>query len=265
MILMTGKEVAEAIKPTDKTDLTLALVLVGNNKASKTYAKTLLKLAKELDIPTKLVELDENSTEKDVIECFDKLSDDETIKNILPLMPFPKHISKDVLWHITPLKDLDNLGGTNPWQNPFDNLGGTPQACVYTLKHFGIELTGKHVVVIGRSNVVGLPLANYLILNDATVTVCHTKTRDLSSFTKQADIIISAAGKAGLITKDMVKDGVVIVDVGINFKDGKICGDVDPAVMEKASAFTPVPNGIGVVANMAIMTKHTTEIEEWVE
>lgn len=257
MILMTGKEVAEAIKPHNKTSLVLALVLVGNNSASKTYAKTLLKLAEGLDIPTKLIELDESSTNDDVIECFYRLSNDETIGSILPLMPFPTHIDKSVLKHIDTSKDLDSLLGVGAWQDSFKNLGGTPQACVYILKHYGIDLTGKHVVVIGRSNVVGLPLANYLILNDATVTVCHTKTRDLSSFTKQADIVISAAGRAGLITKDMVKDGVVIVDVGINFKDGKICGDVDPDVMEKASAFTPVPNGVGVVANMAIMVKHS--------
>lgn len=256
MILMTGKEVAEAIKPTTKTSLSLAIVFASNNSASKTYANSLIKLAEKLDIPTKLVELDENVTYDEVAECLKSLSNDETVGNILPLMPFPKHINKNVLGYLAPEKDLDNLLGINLWKDYFDNLGGTPQACIYTLKHYGIELTGKHVVVIGRSNVVGLPLANYLILNDATVTVCHTKTRDLSSFTKQADIIISAAGKAGIVTKDMVKDGVVIVDVGINFKDGKICGDVDADVMEKASAFTPVPNGIGVVSNMAIMKKH---------
>lgn len=256
MILMSGNEVAEAIKPLETTDKTLALVLVGENSPSKTYAKTLMKLAEKLNIPTKLVELPETSTYSDITLCFHRLTFDSSVGSILPLMPFPKHIDPKIVYELATFKDVDNLMCYDFWEDDFDNLGGTPQACVYTLKHYGIELAGKHVVVVGRSNVVGLPLANYLISQDATVTVCHSKTRNLAEITKHADIIVSAVGKAGLITKDMVKDGVVIVDVGINFKDGKICGDVDSSVMEKASAFTPVPNGIGVVSNMAIMKKH---------
>ena len=122
-----------------------------------------------------------------------------------------------------------------------------------TLEHYGIELEGKHAVVIGRSNVVGKPVANLLLNKNATVTICHSKTKNIAEITRQADIIVAAVGKPCFVTPDMIKEGAVVVDVGINAVDGKLVGDVDPAVVGKASAYTPVPGGIGVVSNMMVM------------
>ena len=129
----------------------------------------------------------------------------------------------------------------------------TPRACMATLEHYGIELEGKHAVVIGRSNVVGKPVANLLLNKNATVTICHSKTKNIAEITRQADVIVAAVGKPCFVTPDMIKEGAVVVDVGINAVDGKLVGDVDPAVVGKASAYTPVPGGIGVVSNMMVM------------
>jgi methylenetetrahydrofolate dehydrogenase (NADP+) / methenyltetrahydrofolate cyclohydrolase len=181
----------------------------------------------------------------------------------MPMMPMPKHINGDnVGAAVSPNKDVDCL---NP-QNIGDVFMGrsrfapcTPRACMATLEHYGIELEGKHVVVIGRSNVVGKPVSVLLLQKNATVTICHSRTRNLPELLKQADVIVAAVGKPCFVKPEMVKEGVVIVDVGINAVDGKLVGDVDPAVAEKASAFTPVPGGIGVVSNMMVMecvTRH---------
>ena len=185
------------------------------------------------------------------------------VTGIMPMMPMPKHINSDnVGAAVSPNKDVDCL---NP-QNIGDVFMGrsrfaacTPRACMATLAHYGIELEGKNVVVIGRSNVVGKPVSVLLLQKNATVTICHSRTRNLPEILKQADIIVAAVGKACFVKPEMVKEGVVIVDVGINAVDGKLVGDVDPAVAEKASAFTPVPGGIGVVSNMMVMeclTRH---------
>lgn len=253
MILMSGKEVAEAIKPLGGTDKHLLILMVKGNKDAEVYAKSLIKLAKELSIPAETLLFDKDVTKQQLQDALDDYDISlSKLGSIMILNPFPK-VYKDTF---LPLFDIDNVIYGKTWLDGLDELGGTPQAVGQILKYYNIELKGKNVVVIGRSDNVGLPIANYLISQNATVTVCHSKTADLASHTKNADIIVSAVGKAGLITPDMVKEGVVIVDVGINFKDGKICGDVDPAVMEKASAFTPVPGGVGVVSNMCIMRNH---------
>ena len=237
--------------------VTLAIVVVGDDPASHVYKGRLVKLIESLGGAAKVIELPGSSSEEDVIGVVKKLNRNRYVTGILPMMPMPKHINGDAVGAaVSPNKDVDCL---NP-QNSGDVFMGrskwaacTPRACMATLEHYGIELDGKNVVVIGRSNVVGKPVAMLLLQKNATVTVCHSHTKNLPELLQTADVIVAAVGKACFVKPDMVKEGVVIVDVGINAVGDKLMGDVDPAVAEKASAFTPVPGGIGVVSNMMVM------------
>ena len=237
--------------------VTLAIVVVGDDPASHVYKGRLVKLIESLGGAAKVIELPGSSSEEDVIGVVKKLNRNRYVTGILPMMPMPKHINGDAVGAaVSPNKDVDCL---NP-QNSGDVFMGrskwaacTPRACMAILEHYGIELDGKNVVVIGRSNVVGKPVAMLLLAKNATVTVCHSHTQNLPELLKQADIIVAAVGKACFVKPAMVKDGVVIVDVGINAVGDKLMGDVDPAVAAKASAFTPVPGGVGVVSNMMVM------------
>lgn len=237
--------------------VTLAIVVVGDDPASHVYKGRLVKLIESLGGAAKVIELPGSSSEEDVIGVVKKLNRNRYVTGILPMMPMPKHINGDAVGAaVSPNKDVDCL---NP-QNSGDVFMGrskwaacTPRACMAILEHYGIELDGKNVVVIGRSNVVGKPVAMLLLTKNATVTVCHSHTQNLPELLKQADIIVAAVGKACFVKPEMVKDGVVIVDVGINAVGDKLMGDVDPAVAAKASAFTPVPGGVGVVSNMMVM------------
>ena len=237
--------------------VTLAIVVVGDDPASHVYKGRLVKLIESLGGAAKVIELPGSSSEEDVIGVVKKLNRNRYVTGILPMMPMPKHINGDAVGAaVSPNKDVDCL---NP-QNSGDVFMGrskwaacTPRACMAILEHYGIELDGKNVVVIGASNVVGKPVAMLLLAKNATVTVCHSHTQNLPELLKQADIIVAAVGKACFVKPEMVKDGVVIVDVGINAVGDKLMGDVDPAVAAKASAFTPVPGGVGVVSNMMVM------------
>ena len=237
--------------------VTLAIVVVGDDPASHVYKGRLVKLIESLGGAAKVIELPGSSSEEDVIGVVKKLNRNRYVTGILPMMPMPKHINGDAVGAaVSPNKDVDCL---NP-QNSGDVFMGrskwaacTPRACMAILEHYGIELDGKNVVVIGRSNVVGKPVAMLLLAKNATVTVCHSHTQNLPELLKQADIIVAAVGKACFVKPEMVKDGVVIVDVGINAVGDKLMGDVDSAVAAKASAFTPVPGGVGVVSNMMVM------------
>ena len=230
----------------------LAILVVGDDPASHVYKDRLVKLIESLGGAAKVITCPADTPEEEVISIIKKLNRNRYVTGIMPMMPMPKHINSDnVGAAVSPNKDVDCL---NP-QNIGDVFMGrsrfaacTPRACRATLAHYGIELEGKNVVVIGRSNVVGKPVSVLLLQQNATVTICHSRTRNLSEILKQADIIVAAVGKACFVKPEMVKEGVVIVDVGINAVDGKLVGDVDPAVAEKASAFTPVPGGIGVVS-----------------
>ena len=237
--------------------VTLAIVVVGEDPASHVYKGRLVKLIEGLGGAAKVIELPGTASEEEVIGVVKKLNRNRYVTGILPMMPMPKHINGDAVGAaVSPNKDVDCL---NP-QNSGDVFMGrskwaacTPRACMATLEHYGIELDGKNVVVIGRSNVVGKPVAMLLLQKNATVTVCHSHTKNLPELLKTADVIVAAVGKACFVKPDMVKEGVVIVDVGINAVGDKLMGDVDPAVAEKTSAFTPVPGGIGVVSNMMVM------------
>ena len=266
-ILMRGKPASDVYREaiTEKIAaakqrgllVTLAIVVVGDNPASHVYKGRLVKLIESLGGAAKVIELPGSSSEEDVIGVVKKLNRNRYVTGILPMMPMPKHINGDAVGAaVSPNKDVDCL---NP-QNSGDVFMGrskwaacTPRACMAILEHYGIELDGKNVVVIGRSNVVGKPVAMLLLAKNATVTVCHSHTQNLPELLKQADIIVAAVGKACFVKPEMVKDGVVIVDVGINAVGDKLMGDVDPAVAAKASAFTPVPGGVGVVSNMMVM------------
>ena len=266
-MLMRGKPVADVYREmiTEKIAaakqrgllVTLAIVVVGDDPASHVYKGRLVKLIEGLGGAAKVIELPGTASEEEVIGVVKKLNRNRYVTGILPMMPMPKHINGDAVGAaVSPNKDVDCL---NP-QNSGDVFMGrskwaacTPRACMATLEHYGIELEGKNVVVIGRSNVVGKPVAVLLLQKNATVTVCHSRTKNLPELLKTADVIVAAVGKACFVKPDMVKEGVVIVDVGINAVGDKLMGDVDPAVAEKASAFTPVPGGIGVVSNMMVM------------
>ena len=266
-ILMRGKPASDVYREaiTEKIAaakqrgllVTLAIVVVGDDPASHVYKGRLVKLIESLGGAAKVIELPGSSSEEDVIGVVKKLNRNRYVTGILPMMPMPKHINGDAVGAaVSPNKDVDCL---NP-QNSGDVFMGrskwaacTPRACMAILEHYGIELDGKNVVVIGRSNVVGKPVAMLLLAKNATVTVCHSHTQNLPELLKQADIIVAAVGKACFVKPEMVKDGVVIVDVGINAVGDKLIGDVDSAVAAKASAFTPVPGGVGVVSNMMVM------------
>lgn len=266
-MLMRGKPVADVYREmiTEKIAaakqrgllVTLAIVVVGDDPASHVYKNRLVKLIEGLGGAAKVIELPGTASEEEVIGVVKKLNRNRYVTGILPMMPMPKHINGDAVGAaVSPNKDVDCL---NP-QNSGDVFMGrskwaacTPRACMVTLEHYGIELEGKNVVVIGRSNVVGKPVAVLLLQKNATVTVCHSRTQNLPELLQRADVIVAAVGKACFVKPEMVKEGVVIVDVGINAVGDKLMGDVDPTVAEKASAFTPVPGGIGVVSNMMVM------------
>lgn len=266
-ILMRGKPASDVYRETITEKIaaakqrgllvTLAIVVVGDDPASHVYKGRLVKLIESLGGAAKVIELPGDSSEEDVIGVVKKLNRNRYVTGILPMMPMPKHINGDAVGAaVSPNKDVDCL---NP-QNSGDVFMGrskwaacTPRSCMAILEHYGIELDGKNVVVIGRSNVVGKPVAMLLLAKNATVTVCHSHTKELPELLKTADVIVAAVGKACFVKPEMVKEGVVIVDVGINAVGDKLMGDVDPAVAAKASAFTPVPGGVGVVSNMMVM------------
>ena len=266
-IIMNGRPVADAYKETikekveaarqDGKNVTLAILTVGQDPASFVYRKRLLKMTESLGMESRCVELPETASTADVIEAVGKLNADPDVIGILPMMPMPKQVDGEAVGAaLSPVKDMDCL---NPANGGALLLGKgrwaacTPRACMAILKYYDIPLDGKHAVVLGRSNVVGKPVALLLLQENCTVTVCHSHTKNLPDLLQQADIVVAAIGKAGFVTPDMVKDGAVIVDVGINVTDKGIVGDVAPAAAAKASAFTPVPGGVGVVSNVMMM------------
>jgi len=270
--IMSGKEVAkqmraemttvvEQLKKEHEVVPGLAVVLVGDNPASISYVTGKKKACKEVGIKSVEHKFDADLPEEDLLKLIDELNGDPAINGILVQLPLPKHIDENkVLNAIDPAKDVDgfhpvNLGKMLIGEKCF--LPCTPHGVQQLMLRSGIEVSGKHVVVVGRSNIVGKPVANILFQKkegaNATVTVCHTGTKDMAYFTKQADILIVAAGYPNTVTADMVSDGVVVVDVGVNRvpdeskKSGfRLAGDVDyDGVSEKASAISPVPGGVG--------------------
>ncbi len=235
----------------------LAVILVGDDPASVVYAKSKQTASNKVGIDFELFTMGSDTPEEEVLALINRLNADKSVHGIMIELPLPKHISKArVMSAVDPKKDVD---GVHPINRGYILSGeeglfpATPQSCIEIMLRSGIEIAGKHAVIVGRGETVGKPLVFLILKHNATVTVCHSKTPDLGSFTRQADILIAAVGKAKMIKGDMVKPGAVVVDAGINEIEGGICGDVDfEAAKEIAGAITPVPGGVGSLTTVLI-------------
>ncbi|MFJ5715595.1 bifunctional methylenetetrahydrofolate dehydrogenase/methenyltetrahydrofolate cyclohydrolase FolD [Neobacillus sp. NPDC093127] len=254
-------EIAEHVAALKSQGVTpgLAVILVGSNHASRTYVTNKEKTCKELGMYSLLIEMQEEVSEEDLLAKIEELNGDPAIHGILVQLPLPKHIDeRKVIETISPIKDVDgfhpiNIGRMMTGQNAF--LPCTPYGIMVLLEETGISIAGKNVVVVGRSNIVGKPVGQLFLNQHATVTYCHSKTKDLKLHTKQADILVAAVGIPNFIKADHVKEGAVVIDVGINRnEDGKLCGDVSfDEVSEKAGYITPVPKGVGPMTITMLM------------
>lgn len=266
MTLLDGKALATKLKTQTREEAAglprrpgLAVVIVGDDPASRVYVNGKKRDCEECGFYSEEYALLESVTQRELLELIETLNDREDIDGILVQLPLPKHLDqRQVLEAIAPEKDVDcfhprNVGTMFIGEAGF--LPCTPAGVMALLDEYGIDPAGKHAVVLGRSNIVGKPMAMLLLGRNATVTICHSKTPDLAGICRQADILVSAVGKVGMVTGDMVKEGAVVVDVAMNRdENGKLCGDVDvPAVAEKASYLTPVPGGVGPMTRAMLM------------
>lgn len=229
----------------------LSVILVGNDGASQSYVRSKKKAAEKIGMISEIVHLEETATEEEVLNELNRLNNDDSVSGILVQVPLPKQVSEQkILEAINPDKDVDGFHPINIGKLYIDEqtfVPCTPLGIMEILKHADIDLEGKNAVVIGRSHIVGQPVSKLLLQKNASVTILHSRSKDMASYLKDADVIVSAVGKAGLVTKDVVKEGAVIIDVGNTpDEDGKLKGDVDyDAVKEIAGAITPVPGGVG--------------------
>jgi len=255
------KEKTEELRKEGK-EITLAVIIVGDDPASRVYVNNKKKACEYVGFRSLEYALPAETSEEELLELIDRLNADESVNGILCQLPVPKHIDDDkVIDRIAPEKDVDGFSKINVgklWVGDYDLAACTPMGVMELLKYYDIELSGKNCVIIGRSNIVGKPMAALLLEKNGTVTVCHSRTKNLSEVTSKADILVAAVGRAGFVTGDMVKEGAVVIDVGINRNaEGKLCGDVDfDAVKEKASFITPVPGGCGPMT-IALLMKNT--------
>jgi len=264
---------AEAVKEKGITPC-LAVVLVGEDPASLSYVKSKEKALAEAGMESRDIRLPQTTSEAELLSLIDELNKNEKIHGILVQSPVPKHIDEEkVNAAVAPEKDVDCFHPVSVGNMILERPGFlpcTPHGVLVFLKEYNIPVSGANVVVVGRSNIVGKPLANLLIRKEynATVTICHTGTKDLAGHTLQADILVAAAGKPAFIKPEMVKEGAAVIDVGINRvpdssaeKGYRVCGDVDPAVAEKAKFFTPVPGGVGLMT-VAMLLQNVVEAAE---
>lgn len=260
-IIIDGKELAKKTRQNLKIECDelknkginpkLAVIMVGDNPASKVYVRNKSKACQEVGVEYEEYLLDSDITQKDLIDLIKKLNNDKNINGILLQSPIPKHLDiNEAFRTIDYNKDVDgfhpmNVGKLTLGQDTF--VSCTPYGVMRMFEEYNIDLCGKNVVILGRSNIVGKPLTQCCLNKSATITVCHSKTQNTKKITKEADIVISAIGKAKFITEDMIKEGAIVIDVGINRdENGKIVGDVDfENVKQKASYITPVPGGVG--------------------
>ena len=233
-----------------KEDITLAIFMVGNNQASQIYVHNKEKACEAVGIKARIYKFDENISQKEVLKMVDECNNDEAVTGIMVQLPLPSHLDADlILDRIDPNKDVDGLGIVNQgrlFKGKRAIEPATAKGIITLLKNNNVDIAGKNAVVIGRSILVGKPVAMLLMRENATVTICHSKTQNLKEITKRADILVVAIGKPKFVTEDMVKRDAVVVDVGINRVAGKLCGDVDfENVQNVASFITPVPKGVG--------------------
>lgn len=277
-IILEGKTVSQKIKDsikaetldikaTDNKDVTLAVILIGEDAGSQVYVRNKEKACENVGIKSITYRLDTNTTQAEAEQLIKKLAVDETINGILLQLPVPKHLDADKLVNLIPAyKDVDGLTDEN-MMRLFTNKNGikpcTPSGVVELLKSYNIPIESKNIVIIGRSNLVGKPLSVMLTNENATVTLCHSKTQNISAITKTADIVVCALGKPKFLTADMVKEGCVIIDVGINRLDSGLCGDADfENILSKAYAITPVPGSCGPMT-IAELLSNTIRCYTW--
>ena len=270
--IIDGKKISAAVRDGVKTEVSLladkgikvclAVIIVGDDPASQVYVANKEKACAYTGIESRKFALPASTTMDELLELINKLNNDDSVNGILCQLPLPKGLDEQrVIESISPKKDVDAFCHENVGKimtGDFDFLPCTPAGIMEMLEYEGIDPAGKTCVVIGRSNIVGKPMAMLLLHKNGTVTVCHSRTRNLSEVTKTADILVSAVGKAGFVTRDMVKEGAVVIDVGMNRdENGKLCGDVCfKDVEEVASAITPVPGGVGPMT-IAVLMKNT--------
>lgn len=271
MQIIDGKNIAEKIKEELQTEITklklnpgLAIVLIGDNPASEIYVRNKLKACEKIGIKGEVYRFTENNKETDIINTIIKLNQDKNINGIIVQSPVPKVFNEDFLVSfISPLKDADGFGTLNMGYLATNKVEGmlaaTPYGIIKMLEYENVSLEGKNVVIIGRSNIVGRPLALALLNRNATVTITHSHTKDLKNITSKADILIVAIGKPLFITEEYIKDGAIVIDVGINRVNDKLLGDVDfDSVSKKASLISPVPGGVGPMT-IAMLLYNTVE------
>ena len=252
------KKECSTLKQNGKTPK-LAVIMVGDNKASQVYVRNKSKVCDEIGVEFEEYLLKEETSQKELIDLIKRLNNNSKIYGILLQSPIPKHLDiNEAFRTIAPEKDVDGFNPINVGKlclNQDTFVSCTPYGIMKIFENYNIDLSGKNVVILGRSNIVGKPLIQCCLNKNATVTVCHSKTNNLDEYTKRADILISAIGKPKFVTKDMIKDNAVIIDVGINrCEDGKIVGDVDfENVVSKASFITPVPGGVGPMTIAMLM------------
>lgn len=260
------EEIKQAVEELKTQGITpgLAVILVGEDPASQVYVRNKEKACHEVGFYSEVHRLPEDTSQEDLLNLIERLNNDEKIHGLLVQLPVPKHIDEKAVIHaISPKKDVDgflpeNLGSLLIGEPAFEPC--TPKGCIDLIKESGIDIAGKKAVVVGRSNIVGKPVAMMLLRENATVTICHSKTRNLKEELLAADIVVAAIGRANFITGDMIKDGAVVIDVGINrLPDGKMAGDVDRASLEGRDCWlTPVPGGVGPMT-ITMLMKNTLE------
>lgn len=269
MELLNGKVLSDIVKDELKTVVTnmkkcgqivrLAVIQVGSDSASSVYVNNKKKACEYIGIESVVYNLSEFIDQDTLVDMVEHLNKDESVNGILVQLPLPKHLNeKEILSKIHPSKDVDGFHEYNVGNLVLGNQGivsCTPSGIMKILQHYNIEVAGKECVVVGRSNIVGKPMALLLLRNDGTVTVCHSKTKNLKEICKRADILVCAIGKPKFFNKDYIKDGAVVIDVGIHRQEnGKLCGDVDfEDVKDIVSAITPVPNGVGSMTVAMLM------------
>jgi len=269
--VIDGKALAEKIRAELKSKIEkqglqvgLAVILAGSNPASQVYVTNKITACGQVGIKSFVHYLGDDTTEEQLVKLIKKLNTDKKVNGILVQLPLPKHLDeRKILSHINPAKDVDGFHALNAgamflgWEDCLPAC--TPAGCIELIKSTKVDMAGKHAVVVGRSNIVGKPVAILLLNENCTVTIAHSKTKDLPSVTRQADILVAAVGRKHFITADMIKPGAIVIDVGINREDGRLYGDVDFDNASKvASHITPVPGGVGPMT-ITMLLKNTVK------
>lgn len=266
--ILDGKKVASKIKEQVKNEvfklnqenipLTISVIQVGDDPASKIYLRAKGKMAKEVGINEKFLKFSNDITQEQLLDTIKKLNEDNSINGIMVQLPLPEQIDERIISEsINPNKDIDGFHPFNQgklWQGKSDIIPATVRGILTLLDYYKINVSGKNALVIGQSMIVGKPIASQLLQRDATISIAHSKTKNLKEFTKRADIIVSDVGKAHLISADMIKPESILIDVGMNRENGKLMGDIEyNQCLDKAKAITPVPGGVGPLTVVSLM------------